>query len=369
MAEKTPDFYIEDLIYKALNEESLSRDEILYLLGLKIPSQIEKLFETARNLRQKYFKNNIFVYGFLYLSTYCRNHCSFCSYRATNNQCLRYRKTKHEIINAALQLADSGVNLIDLTIGEDPFYYERPNGFEMLINAVKDVKKQTGLPLMASFGCLPNSILDNLKEAGIDWYACYQETHNQKLFASLRLNQDYKERIEKKYKAMKSGMLIEEGILGGVGESLYDIVDSIEEIKKMRAHQIRIMNFIPQAGTPMQDFPSPLKNYELRIMAVLRLLFPDRLIPASLDVYGIAGLKSKLNAGTNVVTSIIMPQSNMAGVAQSSLDISQGFRTVKGITPILGELGLKKAATVDYISWVNNEKKLIFHSNNLNRSF
>jgi len=359
MAKKATDFNIQTILAKALSQGSLSRNEILWLLGLKSSYETGKLFETARNLRQKYFGKSVFVYGFLYLSTYCRNYCTFCSYRASNNQCIRYRKTGREAIDAAIKLAGSGVNLIDLTTGEDPFYYGKRNGFEPLLDIVKEVKKQTSLPVMASFGCLPDSVLDGLGKAGADWYACYQETHNQKLFASLRPNQDYRERLEKKYRALRLGMLIEEGILGGVGESLNDVADSIEEIKKMGAQQLRIMNFIPQAGTPMQDFSTPLKNYELVIIAVLRLLFPDRLIPASLDVYGIAGLKGMLDAGANVVTSIIMPQSEMAGVAQGSLDISHGYRTVKGITPVLDELGLAKAAPGDYISWVENEKKLL----------
>lgn len=49
----------------------------------------------------------------------------------------------------------------------------------------------------------------------------------------------------------------------------------------------------------------------------MRLLFPDKLIPASLDVDGISGLELRLMAGANVVTSIIPPNEGLAGVAQS----------------------------------------------------
>jgi methylornithine synthase len=129
----------------------------------------------------------------------------------------------------------------------------------------------------------------------------------------------------------------------------------------MGAHQVRVMNFIPQKGTPMQNYMAPPKQYELVIIAVLRLLFPDRLIPASLDVYGINGLKGKLEAGANVVTSLILPQSKMSGVAQSTLDISEGYRSVKGITPILDKLELTKAKPGNYISWIYNKKTLIKH--------
>jgi methylornithine synthase len=241
-------------------------------------------------------------------------------------------------------------------MGEDPLYYENEDGFEQLLHLVKEVKRQTSLPIMVSSGTLPDRVLDSLFDAGAEWYACYQETHNQTLFQQLRLNQNYAERLCRKYEAAGSNLLIEEGILSGVGESLDDVADSMEEMRKMRAHQVRVMNFVPQEGTPMQDFSPPPRLRELVIIAVLRLLFPDRLIPASLDVYGIEGLRSKLEAGANIVTSLILPRSEMVGVAQSTLDISEGHRTVKGIVPILNELGLTRAELDDYTLWIETER-------------
>jgi len=350
-------FSLEDILSKAIAGKTLSRSEILYLINLKKSHEINSLYLAARELRQKYFGNAVFLYGFMNLSTHCRNNCLFCLYRKENHSLKRYRKNEREIIDAAVALSTSGVNLLDLTTGEDPFFYSRTDGFEPLFQIVKEVKKNTGLPLMASFGCLKESDLKTLLKAGADWYACYQETHNVLLFNRLRAGQDYYKRLKLKYRAAGYGLLIEEGILTGVGELPDDLADSMAEMKKLAAQQVRVMNFIPQKGTPMQAFNIPHKQDELIIIAVLRLLFPDRLIPASLDVYGIDGLRNMLNAGANVITSIILPQSNMAGVAQSSLDIQKGHRTVEAITPILNELGLTKAATDDYISWILSEKK------------
>jgi methylornithine synthase len=356
-------FFVEEILGKALHEEPLSRREVLYLLGLKQADAIKKLFTAARSLRRRYFGDNIFLYGFLYLSTWCRNNCAFCRYRASNRFCQRYRKTDRQVIEAAIDMAASGVHLLDLTMGEDLLYYGKEDGFEPLLHLVKEVKQQTYLPIMISFGALPDQVLDILFETGAEWYACYQETHNEKLFHQLRLNQDYSNRLSKKYKAAELGLFIEEGILSGVGESLDDVADSMEEMQKMGAQQVRVMNFIPQEGTPMQNFPPPPKLRELVIISVLRLLFPHRLIPASLDVYGIDGLKGKLEAGANVVTSLILPKSEMVGVAQSTLDISEGYRTVKGIVPVLNELGLTQAELDDYILWIDNEKNKNLHIN------
>ena len=357
MSKSDSNFVAEEILGKALHVEPLSRREVLYLLELRQAEEIEQLFTAARSLRRRYFGDSIFLYGFLYVSTWCRNNCAFCRYRASNKFCRRYRKTDRQVIEAAIDMAASGVHLLDLTMGEDLLYYEKEDGFEALLHLVREVKRQTSLPIMISSGALPDQVLDDLVDAGAEWYACYQETHNQTLFQKLRLNQNYDERLGKKYKAAESGLLIEEGILSGVGESLDDIADSMEEMQKIGAHQVRVMNFVPQQGTPMQDFPSPPELRELIIIAVLRLLFPHRLIPASLDVYGVDGLKGKLEAGANVVTSLILPRSDMVGVAQSTLDISEGYRTVKGIVPILDELGLTRAELDDYISWIENERR------------
>jgi methylornithine synthase len=81
------------------------------------------------------------------------------------------------------------------------------------------------------------------------------------------------------------------------------------------------------------------------------------LIPASLDVYGIDGLKGKLRAGANVVTSLILPSSELRGVAQSTLGICEGLRSAKAVIPVLGELGLRKADLEEYVSWIKKEKE------------
>ncbi len=107
----------------------------------------------------------------------------------------------------------------------------------------------------------------------------------------------------------------------------------------------------------MGHFALPHPDRENRMIAILRLLFPHRLIPASLDVYGIDGLRGKLRAGANVVTSLIPPSSGLMGVAQGTLGVREGHRTAKAITPILHELGLRKAGLEDYIFWVKEEKK------------
>jgi len=350
------DFHLERVLSKSRNEEPLTKKEIRFLLDLRDEADLDRFFRAAREIRYRYFGEAIFLYGFVYFSTWCKNNCIFCRYRKSNPLAKRYRKDPREIIEIACRLAESGVHLIDLTMGEDPFFYRNDEGVNCLGDLVQAVKAQTDLPLMVSPGAMPRKMLSALYAAGADWYACYQETHSRKLFERLRPNQGYDERLRRKKEARQMGFLIEEGILTGAGDSCDDIVTSLRAMKTMRARQIRVMTFVPQEGTPLENVPPPSPRRELMIIALMRILFPDRLIPASLDVGGIGGLQNRLLAGANVVTSLIPPDAGLVGVSQSALDIDEGYRTVKGVSRVLETMGLMVATQEEYAQWVLHEK-------------
>lgn len=330
-----------------------TREQLLELLQTEDECRIEELFAEAREAREKYFGKKIFMSGFVYFTTWCRNDCAFCYYRISND-IDRYRKTPEEVLKLSKQLADSGVHMIDLTMGEDFYHYSED--FESVAKIIKQIKEETGLPVMVSPGVINDSQIKKLANAGADWYALYQETHNEELFSKLRIDQSYSERMDAKLYAKEQGMLIEEGIMTGVGESYEDIVASIMEMGRIGASQVRVMSFVPQKGSPMEHEKTPDRMLELKIIALMRILYPWALIPTSLDIDGIAGLKSRIDAGGNIVTSIIPPKTGLAGVAQSSMDVDEGGRTVEEVTNILRGMGLEPAAVQDYSEYIGELK-------------
>jgi len=346
---------IEEILKRAVRGIVLRPREAGFLLSLKEPSEMNKVFRAAREVRKQYFGTEIFMYGFIYFSTYCRNSCNFCFYRKENTLSPRYRKSSSEILDIAEQLAEAGVHLIDLTMGEDPLIHNEGN-YEELINLVLRVKNLTNLPIMISPGVVPDHILANLSKAGVNWYALYQESYNVNLYRKLRVGQSFSERINKRKKASQLGMLAEDGILIGVGESIKDRVDAIFKMKTSSIQQVRVMSFVAQEQTPMTNVPSPARYEECLTIAVMRLLMPDRLIPASLDIDGIAGLQMRLEAGANVVTSVIPPSRNLAGVSNAALDIDEGLRTPKEIEHILTGMGLQVASQEAYERFLDKKK-------------
>ncbi len=341
---------VEDILDRAMRGDHLNAAEVARLLSTTDSGETEILFETAVGVRDRLFGRKVFTYGFVYFSTHCRNNCNFCYFRRSNTGIERYRKSVEEIVQLAGGLKDAGINLADLTMGEDPVMYA--DDYRRLLNTISAVRDEVGINIMLSPGVLPRDVFPLIREAGADWHACYQETYNRRLFESLRVNQSYDDRLNQKIWAMEAGLLAEDGMMIGLGED-NDHADTILRMGDLGCQQIRAMTFVPQKGTPMQDSVLHDSTIELKAIAVMRILFPDRLIPCSLDVEGIVGLRTRLMAGANVITSIVPPNRNLAGVAQHELDIDNGNRSVEHVFEMLDKNGFRPATNTEYVSYLD----------------
>lgn len=357
---------LETILKKTLEGKRPRPGEIRFLLGIREPDRCEALFSAARQLRTRYFGYDVFLYGFLYISTFCRNNCVFCFYRRDNHTFTHYRKDKAQIVDAAASLAGAGVHLIDLTLGEDPLFFggKKPD-FAPLLDVVAAVRQAVDLPIMVSPGVVPDLVLLQLARAGVSFYACYQETHSRRLFTCLRPGQNYRKRWQTKVSAHRYGLLIEEGVLSGLGESNRHLARSLAAMARLDADQVRAMSLVPQPGTPLADFIPADPWAEIVAIAVMRLVFPDRLIPASLDIAGLDGLKQRLQAGANVVTSLVPPDLGFAGVAQTSLDIDGARRTPARVLPVLEECGLRPATPADFCAWIKGRQDQLWQEYSL----
>ncbi len=189
---------------------------------------LEELLSAAREVRDRRFGNRVFTYGFAYFSTHCRNDCAFCYYRASNGSTGRYRKGPDEVVDLACRLRDSGVDLIDLTMGEDD--HMRSNGFERFLDLVSRVDEAVDIGIMASPGTVPMELMRPLREAGADWLACYQETYDRGLFERIRPGQSFDVRRDQKTWAHEAGLLSEDGMMVGIGEDPSSRVMSVMEM-------------------------------------------------------------------------------------------------------------------------------------------
>ncbi|MDR3204999.1 MAG: methylornithine synthase PylB [Deltaproteobacteria bacterium] len=358
LVEKLVEISLKSLESGAPLGAQLEPHQLSHLFSLKPGPVAQRLFEGANQVRAKVFGSKVFLYGFIYLSTYCRNDCAFCHSRTSRKDIERYRLSLEPILNCALALKKGGVHLIDLTLGEDPSYIDQ-KGFENLCLIISRVKRETGLPVMLSAGVLDKQMLTRARQAGVEWLALYQETYNRALFKLWRRGQDFDERLESKLEALRLGFLVEEGFLVGCGEGLEDLAQAVLKISSFNFSQLRAMAYVPSPnGLPPSQGVDPIWRERLSL-AVLRLLCPQALIAASLDVEGLAGLLPRLLSGANVVTSLIPSSMGLSGVASTSLDINNKRREPETVKHFLGQFGFQIAPILDYQKYLEKARKTI----------
>ena len=357
------------IIDKASAGAGLPPSAMVRLLDSPTPGLLDHLFAAARHQRERHFGNRVFLHGLITVSTHCRNRCSFCHYRNSNPLAVRYRKTPDQVTDYASQLARNGVHMIDLTAGEDPlFFNDDPLSLVPVVDMVASARDASGLPIMISFGPLSGAAIDRMQAAGADWFACNQDAFNRQLFAQLRVGQDFTARYHSKVLAKSRGMLVEEGILCGIGETSKDIMDAFAAMSRLEADQVRAITFIPQVGTPRRDDIPTSALRELITIALLRIAFPGLLIPASPEVGGLSGLRKRLDAGANVVDGLVPPGTDLAGRICNALDFETGRPTLSGVGRILRSCGLEPAPTNAYRDWVDRRKQVSGHIGQTSRA-
>jgi len=327
-----------------LNGSKFSDDDLRELVSINEKKELEKLFYVSRKVRDHLFGNKVFLYSFVYFSTYCKNSCAFCYYRESND-IERYRLGIQEVRDICRALKDATIHMVDLTMGEDRYFHDRPDRF---IDLVKTVKSEIDLPIMISPGVMDDGVLKELNDNGANFLALYQETYDRNLYGKLRVGQSFDDRVNSRKYAKSIGYRVEDGILTGVGDDVESIILSLRGMEETSPDMVRVMTFAPQAGTPLEDTVQGSNISELKILAILRLMFPDRLIPASLDLEGIDGMVQRLNAGANVVTSIIPSNSSLEGVVNYDRNQKERDRDPKSVVKRLREMGMEPASQSDF---------------------
>ena len=84
-----------ELIRKLASEGDLEDREYIDLL--EDENREAELFESALNIKKKYYEDDIYVRGLIEISSFCRNDCFYCGIRRSNRKAERYRLSRDEI--------------------------------------------------------------------------------------------------------------------------------------------------------------------------------------------------------------------------------------------------------------------------------
>ena len=295
------------LIEKLNNTHSLNKDEALQLI--KQGAQHKNLlFALAQQAAQKSFGRQIFVRGLIEFTNYCKNDCYYCGIRRSNKNAARYRLTQEEILECCRAGYGLGFRTFVLQGGEDYFYSDED--IAAIVRAIKAQHPDCAVTL--SIGERSRETYALWKKAGADRYLLRHETADCAHYAKLHPAElSAKNRQNCLYTLKELGYQAGAGFMvGSPYQTAENLADDLIFLQKLRPQMIGIGPFIPHHDTPFKDEPAGSVELTLVLLAVLRLLFPHVLLPATTALGTLApgGRLLGIKAGANVIMPNLSPQ-------------------------------------------------------------
>ena len=299
---------IKNIIDKLYKEHNASREELIYLLDNITEKDQEYLFEKSNDIRLQNYGNKVYMRGLIEFTNYCKRDCMYCGIRKSNNKADRYRLTFDEIIECA-DIGDKlGYKTYVLQGGEDAYFTD-----ERMIEIIKEIKKRhPNNAITLSLGERSYDSYKKLFEAGADRYLIRHETASKHLYDKLHPGASFEERIQCLKNLKEIGYQVGDGFMVGLpGQTNNDLVDDLLFIKEFKPEMCGIGPFIPQKDTPLGKEEGGTLEKTVIMLAIIRLLLPDVLLPASTALGSVdpLGREKGVKAGANVVMPNLSPVS------------------------------------------------------------
>jgi biotin synthase len=300
-----PDLY--SIIDKLEANRKLEKEEFILLLDNISDSLSQYAFEKARKAAVKNFGNRIFIRGLIEISNYCKNDCYYCGIRKSNRYAQRYRLNKTDILTCCDKGYDLGFRTFVLQGGEDPYYND--DILTDIINAVKGRYPDCAVTL--SLGERSRESYQRLFDAGADRYLLRHETADENHYS--KLHPEY-QTLENRKACLKS--LKEIGFQTGTGfmvgspwQTNENLADDMLYIRGLSPAMVGIGPFIPHSNTIFADRQQGSLDKTLFLIALLRLMMPNVLLPATTALGTIhpQGRELGILAGANVVMPNLSP--------------------------------------------------------------
>ncbi|MDR1733917.1 MAG: [FeFe] hydrogenase H-cluster radical SAM maturase HydE [Oscillospiraceae bacterium] len=285
----------------------LPREELRCLLCDISAADTEYLFARARAVRERVYGKAVWLRGLIEISSYCKNNCLYCGIRAGNAKAERYRLTPEEIHFCAKNGYALGFRTFVLQGGEDPWFTD-----ERLCAIVADLRKDyPDCAITLSMGERSRRSYQALFNAGADRYLLRHETANAAHYASLHPEEM---RLSSRLKCLQHlkdiGYQVGCGFMvGSPGQDTDCLLDDLEFIHSFLPAMVGIGPFLPHKDTPFAKEAPGTLEMTLRLLAVLRLMQPNALLPATtaLGTVHPLGREKGLLAGANIVMPNLSP--------------------------------------------------------------
>lgn len=250
---------------------------------------------------------SIIIENLIEFTNFCKNDCYYCGTRKSNRNIERYRLLKDDILSCCENGYKLGFRTFVLQGGEDLWYSD-----DMVVDIISSVREAyPDCAITLSIGEKTYDQYLRYFNAGADRYLLRHETANIEHYTMLHpweLSAKHRQRCLYDLKII--GYQVGAGFMvGSPYQTFENLAEDLLFIKKLEPQMIGIGPFISHSETPFADFPSGKLELTLNLIAIVRLMLPNALIPSTTALGTIhpKGREKGILAGANVVMPNLSP--------------------------------------------------------------
>ena len=296
------------LIDKLYKTSVLSRDEFTDLIDSYTKNDLEYARSLAVETAKNVYGTSIYLRGLIEFTNICRMDCIYCGLRRSNSCADRYRLDKSEILDCCREGYALGFRTFVLQGGEDPHYTD-----EIICDIVSAIKAEfPNCAVTLSIGERPKKSYQAFFDAGADRYLLRHESANSEHFSRLHpASQRLESRKECLYALKETGFQTGCGFMvGSPFQTAACLADDLLFIHDLKPHMVGIGPFIPHKDTPFHDKEAGRLDLTLFMLALVRIMEKNVLLPATtaLGTINPLGREMGILSGANVVMPNLSPR-------------------------------------------------------------
>ena len=286
----------------------ITREELQLILETEDKDSIEYLRSSARQVATASYGNKIFMRGLIEISSHCKNDCLYCGLRRSNRSAIRYRLTEEQLYECCEQGCKLGFRTFVMQGGEDAWFND-----DRMCRIVSTVRNRfPDCAITLSLGERSRESYQALFDAGANRYLLRHETASPEHYAKLHpSDMSFDNRIQCLHNLREIGFQVGCGFMVGSPYQTFDtLYADLQFIRSFQPQMVGIGPFISASGTPFAGQPNGKVSYTLRLLAIIRLLHPPVLLPATtaLGTLHPQGRELGIQFGANVVMPNLSPR-------------------------------------------------------------
>lgn len=313
---------VREVLARATALQGLTPEQAALLIRVTDPQLLEKLFATARVVKETIYGKRLVLFAPLYISNRCQNECLYCGFRRANTGMRRMSLSQEQIADEVRCLTASGHKRLLLVAGEQ----EGPNSLRYVLDSIATIYacREPGREIRrvnVNIAPLETEEFRLLAAGRIGTYQLFQETYHPQTYARMHPSgpkADYLRRLLTMHRAMQAGINdVGIGALFGLYDWRFELLALLQHARELEKafgagpHTISVPRLEPASGSALATQPPAAVSDGdfLKLIAILRLAVPYTGI---------------------ILSTRETPEVRRAGFALGVSQISAGSRTAPG---------------------------------------